>query len=347
MPSLLRTAPVVPLLRPLWAGVGVAAGIAALAAVLAAWPPVAKLGLSAMTLAIALGMLAGNAAPMLVAGRAGAGIDFARGTLLRAGVVLYGLRISFQDIGAVGWPGLVISVAVVAMVFGTAVYVGTRWLGLDRETAALIGAGSAICGAAAVMATQPVVRGAEHKVSIAVATVVVFGTLAMVAYPLAYPYLGLSEHAFGLFAGSTVHEVAQVVAVGEAVGGDAAKAAVVEKMLRVMLLAPFLLLLSARSAAATAGGAGWRQVQVPWFAVAFIGVTAIHSLHLVPPGWVAALVQLDTLLLGTAMAAMGLRTSLGSLRQAGLQPLKLAGLLFALLTVGGYAVNRAVLQWLG
>jgi hypothetical protein len=82
-----------------------------------------------------------------------------------------------------------------------AVYVGTRWLGLDRQTAALIGAGSAICGAAAVMATQPVVRGEEHKVSIAVATVVVFGTLSMVLYPLVFPYLGLSEHAFGLYRG--------------------------------------------------------------------------------------------------------------------------------------------------
>lgn len=349
MPFLLHMQSLGPLLRARWIGVGLAAGIAAMAAMFAAWPPMAKLGLSALTLAIALGMLIGNAAGTLTAGRAAQGIDFARGTLLRAGVVLYGFRISFQDIGAVGWPGLFISVAVVAMVFGAAVLIGTRWLGLDRETAALIGAGSAICGAAAVMATQPVVRGAEHKVSIAVATVVVFGTLAMVVYPLAYPYLGLSAHAFGLYAGSTVHEVAQVVAVGEAVGGDAAKAAVVEKMLRVMLLAPFLLLLSARLASAhgTAGAPGWRQVKVPWFAVAFIGVSGIHSLRLVPAGLVAALVQFDTLLLGTAMAAMGLRTSLRSLRQAGLQPLKLAGLLFALLTVGGYALNRGMLWLLG
>lgn len=336
------------LVRVRWLGVAVAAGIAAVAALLAAWPPVARAGLSAMTLAIGLGICVGNAQPALATGRAAEGVDFARGALLRAGVVLYGFRISFQDIGAVGWPGLLISVAVVAMVFGAAVFLGTRWLGLDRETSMLIGAGSAICGAAAVMATQPVIRGEERKVSIAVATVVVFGTLAMVAYPLAYPHLGLSEHAFGLLAGSTVHEVAQVVAVGEAVGGAAARAAVVEKMLRVMLLAPFLVLLSACAASAGPGRDGplWRRVRVPWFAFAFIGASALHSLRVVPPPLVAALVWLGTLVLATAMAAMGLRTSLGSLRMAGLQPLKLAGLLFLLLTVGGYGVNRVVLWWL-
>jgi uncharacterized integral membrane protein (TIGR00698 family) len=333
--------------------------LAGMAALLSQWHPMAQLGLSALTLAIALGMVAGNTVFPSVAGRAGAGVDFARSTLLRAGIVLYGFRISLHDIGAVGWPGLVVAAAMVALTFGVAVYVGTRWLGLDRQTAALIGAGSAICGAAAVMATQPVVRGEEHKVSIAVATVVVFGTLSMVLYPLVFPYLGLSEHAFGLYAGSTIHEVAQVVAVGDAVGPAAANAAVVEKMLRVMMLAPFLMWLSFRTAAsvkgamqgamqgAVRGAASFseccRQVRIPWFAVLFIGVSAVHSTGLLPRALVEALVQFDTLLLATAMAAMGLRTSVGSLRRAGVQPLKLGALLFVFLTVGGYVVNAAVL----
>jgi uncharacterized integral membrane protein (TIGR00698 family) len=325
--------------------------LAGMAALLSQWHPMAQLGLSALTLAIALGMAAGNTVFPSVAGRAGAGVDFARSTLLRAGIVLYGFRISLHDIGAVGWPGLVVAAAMVALTFGVAVYVGTRWLGLDRQTAALIGAGSAICGAAAVMATQPVVRGEEHKVSIAVATVVVFGTLSMVLYPLVFPYLGLSEHAFGLYAGSTIHEVAQVVAVGDAVGPAAANAAVVEKMLRVMMLAPFLMWLSFRTAASLKGAIKdaasfsecCRQVRIPWFAVLFIGVSAVHSTGLLPRALVEGLVQLDTLLLATAMAAMGLRTSVGSLRRAGVQPLKLGALLFVFLTVGGYLVNAAVL----
>jgi uncharacterized integral membrane protein (TIGR00698 family) len=350
--------------RTRWPGVLLAALLAGVAALLSQWGLMVQMGLSALTLAIALGMVAGNTVFAPVAGRAGPGVDFARSTLLRAGIVLYGFRISLHDIGAVGWPGLLIAAAMVALTFCTALYVGTRWLGLDRQTAALIGAGSAICGAAAVMATQPVVRGEEHKVSIAVATVVVFGTLSMVAYPLVFPYLGLSEHAFGLFAGSTIHEVAQVVAVGDAIGPAAANAAVVEKMLRVMMLAPFLMVLSFQAAAsanraaksvatgaatgATNGAAGFRQccsqVRVPWFAVLFIAVSAVHSLGVLPRELVARLVQLDTLLLATAMAAMGLRTSVASLRRAGVQPLKLGALLFVFLTVGGYVVNAAVLS---
>jgi uncharacterized integral membrane protein (TIGR00698 family) len=328
-------------------GLLLAALLAAAAALMSQWGVMVQLGLSALTLAIALGMVAGNTVFPSVAATAGAGVDFARSTLLRAGIVLYGFRISLHDIGAVGWPGLLIGAAMVALTFSVAVYVGTRWLGLDKQTAALIGAGSAICGAAAVMATQPVVRGEEHKVSIAVATVVVFGTLSMVLYPLAFPYLGLSEHAFGLFAGSTIHEVAQVVAVGDTVGPAAANAAVVEKMLRVMMLAPFLMVLSFQAAASAKGATSFKacckQVRVPWFAVLFIVMSAVHSLDVLPHALVAGLVQLDTLLLATAMAAMGLRTSASSLRRAGMQPLKLGALLFVFLTIGGYFVNAAVL----
>src|SRR5690606_38071901 len=102
-----------------------------------------------------------------------------------------------------------------------------------------------------------------------VATVVVFGTIAMFVYPLLYPLLGLSEQAFGIYIGSTVHEVAQVVAAGAAVSDAVASTAVIEKMMRVMMLAPFLLLLSAGIARKDSDGAT-RKVVVPWFAVWFI-----------------------------------------------------------------------------
>src|SRR5690606_4928314 len=121
---------------------------------------------------------------------------------------------------------------------------GSRAWRLDRQTAMRIGGGSAFGGAAAVMGAEPVIRGQAHKVTVAVATVVVFGTLAMFIYPLLYPLAGMSEQAFGVYAGSTIHEVAQVVAAGSAVGEAAASTAVIEKMMRVMMLAPFLVLLS-------------------------------------------------------------------------------------------------------
>ncbi|KRA16797.1 hypothetical protein ASD69_08540 [Lysobacter sp. Root604] len=327
-------------------GLALAAALAALAWGLAEWAPMRELGLSALTLAIVLGIAVGNTGFARIAAVAGPGVDLCRSRLLRLGIVLYGFRVGFHDLAAVGVAGLAVDAVVVASVFATAVWLGTRWLKLDRETAMLIGAGSAICGAAAVMATEPVLRARAHQVSVAVATVVVFGTLGMFVYPWLYPYLGLSEHAYGVYVGSTVHEVAQVVVAGRAIGETAAATAVIEKMLRVMLLAPFLLLLSARMAGR--GGDGARaKLALPWFALAFIAVSGLHSLLPLPPAWVAAIVQLDTALLAMAMAALGLRTQIGAIRQAGAKPLVLAAVLFALLTVGGYALNLAAMRLIG
>ena len=218
---------------------------------LARIPFIERNGLSALTLAIVLGMLVGNWVLGAGESRFTAGIVFGKQTLLRFGIVLYGLRLTFQDIAHVGVTGLLIDTIMLSCTFLLAWWAGTRWFQLDRTTAMLIGAGSAICGAAAVMATDPVVRGRADQVAIAVSTVVVFGTSAIFVYPFLY-HLNLVHHivamtpgTFGIFAGSTIHEVAQVVAAGRAVGESAANTAVITKMVRVMMLAPFLLLLSA------------------------------------------------------------------------------------------------------
>lgn len=328
-----------------WQGLALAGLLAAAAMAAAQTPWAGRWGLSALTLAIVLGILAGNTFFPAIAAHTAAGVDFSKNRLLRAGIVLYGFRITFQQIGAIGWAGVVIDALMVALTFVLALQLGTRVFKLDRQTSMLIGAGSAICGAAAVMAAEPVVRAQAHKVSVAVATVVVFGTLAMFAYPLLYPYLHLSEQAYGVYAGSTIHEVAQVVAAGRSVSEPAAATAVIVKMLRVMMLAPFLLALSRADRADGQGGAA--RITIPWFALVFIAAAGVNSLGWLPPQWVAALVQLDTVLLAMAMAALGLRTHVGAIRQAGLKPLLLAATLFGFLMVGGYGVNRAVSHWLG
>lgn len=321
------------------------AGSLALAGVLIGenrWAP--PLGLSALPVSVLLGILVGNTLFSAVASHAASGVDFCRTTVLRAGIVLYGLRITFQEIGAVGATGVIIDFIMLGSTFALAAVLGPRIFKLERESALLIGAGSAICGAAAVVATEPVVRAEPHQVSIAVATVVVFGTLAMLLYPLFYPWLGLSEHAYGVYVGSTVHEVAHVVAAARSISDAAASTAVVEKMLRVMMLAPFLMLLAAslRRLGPTGPCATGAVIAIPWFAVLFIAVSAVNSLHVMPSALTAWGVQLDTLLLAMGMAALGLRTQAGAIRQAGVRPLLLAATLFLFLTLGGYAVNRSV-----
>jgi uncharacterized integral membrane protein (TIGR00698 family) len=330
-----------------WLGLVLAGAIAVAAAIVAGTPAVRHYGLSALTLAIIFGIVVGNTFFPRIAVQTAAGVDFSKSTLLRAGIVLFGLRITFQQIAAVGWAGVLIDALIVVLTFVIAVQLGTRAFGLDRQTSMLIGAGSALCGAAAVMATEPVVRGQPYKVSVAVATVVVFGTMGMFTYPLLYSFLGLSEHAYGLFTGSTVHEVAQVVAAGKSISEAAAETAVIEKMLRIMMLAPFLVVLSgwrrASRANTAAGGRAVRApITIPWFAVLFVVASAVNSLHVLPQGVVSALIEIDTMLLATAMGALGLRTHIGAIRQAGLRPLLLAAALFVFLVFGGYAINCSV-----
>jgi uncharacterized integral membrane protein (TIGR00698 family) len=330
-----------------WLGCLLVGALSACGVVAAQTPWARHLGLSALTLAIVLGMIAGNTFFPAIARHTASGVDFSRNTLLRAGVVLYGLRITFQQIAHVGWTGVTVDVLMVGMTFTLAVLVGTRLFRLDRDTAMLIGAGSAICGAAAVMATEPVVRGQAHKVSVAVATVVVFGTLSMFVYPLLYPHLGLAPDAYGVYAGSTIHEVAQVVAAGKAVSDSAAATAVIEKMMRVMMLAPFLLILSgSRDTGNADAGSAARRITIPWFAVMFIVASAVNSTHLLPTALTGALIKVDTVLLSMAMAALGLRTHAGAIRQAGLKPLMLATVLFLFLVVGGYGINIGVARLL-
>jgi uncharacterized integral membrane protein (TIGR00698 family) len=302
------------------------------------------LGLSALTCSIILGIAVGNSFFPALAPYTARGVDFSKSVLLRAGIVLFGLHVTLQQIAAVGRTGIVIDALMVTLTFVLALQLGTRVLRLDRETSMLIGAGSAICGAAAVLATEPVVRAEAHKVSVAVASVVIFGTLAMVLYPMLYPYLGLSDRAYGIFAGSTIHEVAQVVVAGRSVSLAAGNAAVIEKMLRVMMLAPFLLILSSRTG--DNGSGRKRRIAIPWFAVLFIGASLLNSADWLDAGLRSALLQIDGGLLAMALAALGLRTHIGAIREAGARPLALAAAVAVFLLVGGYGVNLLVTRLL-
>jgi uncharacterized integral membrane protein (TIGR00698 family) len=320
-------------------------------------------GISALTLAIVLGILAGNTVYPYIASATADGVLFSKQTLLRAGIILYGLRLTFQDIAGVGVSGVAIDAVVLSSTFVLSWWLGTRVFGLDRRTAMLIGAGSSICGAAAVMAAEPVVRGRAEQVTVAVSTVVVFGTLAIFLYPAMYHLnaryhlLAMSPTAYGIYAGSTIHEVAQVVAAGRAITDAAANTAVITKMVRVMMLAPFLIILSAYLARAPGGDDGDapsgdaspprvsqrpRRIVIPWFALGFVAVAGINSLAFLPHALVSAAVDLDTGLLAMAMAALGVTTHVSAVRTAGIKPLALAALLFLWLIFGGVAINAGI-----
>ena len=312
----------------------------------AALPWFSQLGLSALTIAIVGGMVLGNTLYPRIALPSHHGVTFAKGQILRLGIILFGFKLTFQDIAAVGISGILIDACVLTSTFLLAFWLGRRKLGLDEQSVILIGAGSSICGAAAILATEPVLKAHAEKVAVAVATVVVFGTLAMFLYPLLFSLvqtLGVSEFAYGVFTGSTVHEVAQAVAAGRAVSEQAATSAVITKMIRVMMLAPFLVILStwlARRHQSGSSEAG--RITIPWFALGFLAMAAFNSLHWLPQAWVAQLIALDNLLLAMAMGALGLTTHFSAIRRAGSKPMWLASALFAWLLIGGTLINSGI-----
>ena len=288
-------------------------------------PWMAATGISSLVIAIILGIIFGNSwhhpdswSP---------GIQFAAKRLLRLAIILYGFRVSFQQIASVGIEALIIDLLVVSFTILIGFFIGLKLLKLDRDLSMLISAGAAICGAAAVLAVEDILKSDPYKATIAIGTVVLFGTLSMFLYPL-FQHIGLfgfSEHQFGVFAGASVHEVAQALVAGSNVSGDAGKIAVIVKMMRVLLLVPVLILLSIFFNRATASNQNKKsKIIIPWFAVGFVLVIGFNSLHLLPQAFVDIINQFDIILLTMAMGAIGVETKLSKIKKVGLKPLYLA-----------------------
>ena len=314
-------------------------------------PWFSNMGLGALTLAILFGIIIGNTLYPVAKPYSDEGVKFAKHYLLRTGIILYGFRLTFQQIADVGATGLIIDAIMLTSTFLIAMWIGRKYFGLDEQTVILIGAGSSICGAAAVMATEPVVKAQASQVAVAVSTVVIFGTIGIFLYPWFYHlnafagWLPFTEETFGIFSGSTIHEVAQVVAVGHSISPDAENAAVISKMIRVMMLAPFLIILSTYLSKKKSKANNDAQttekspITIPWFAVFFILMAGFNSLNLIPASIVSYIVTIDTILLAMAMVALGLTTHISAIRQAGIKPLLLALFLFFWLTLGGAIIN--------
>ncbi|GAA5236190.1 putative sulfate exporter family transporter [Verticiella sediminum] len=312
----------------------------------AALPWIAGLGLSPLVIAIVFGAVYGNAMPGQMNADWAAGVNFAARRILRIAIALYGLRISAQELVSVGVPGLGLAASMVVGTLAIGVIVG-RLLRLDRETALLATAGSAICGAAAVLAFESSLRSAPEKSAVAVATVVLFGTVSMFLYPVLYHagWLQMDTAALGLFVGASVHEVAQVVAAASAIDPSVIEAATITKMARVALLVPVLLVLglwlARRAPAGEEAGAAKGKAPVPWFVLGFLAMIALNSTGVVPQAAIAAINPLVTFALTMAMAALGMETRLSRMRQAGPRVFALAAILFVWLLFGGYALTLA------
>jgi len=328
---------------------------------IAAIPAIAGLGLSPLIVGIVAGAIYGNVLRDGMPVSWAAGVNFSARKLLRIAVAFFGLRVSLQEIAQVGLPGLAESVLIVVSTLVIGTWAGMKIMKLDRDTALLTAAGSAICGAAAVLAFESTLQSKPHKSAMAVGSVVLFGTLSMFLYPVLFNagWLHLDTVGAGLFFGGTIHEVAQVVGAASNVSPEATHIATIVKMTRVMLLVPVLLVVGVwvnrsarREAAANPASPGSqsnapRKLAIPWFALGFLGFVVINSLHVLPETATSTLNTLDTFALTMAMTALGIETRISQIRQAGPRALTTGLILYVWLVAGGLGITWAVQHLFG
>lgn len=329
-------------------------------------PFVKSLSFSPLIVGIILGMLYANSLRNKLPETWVPGIKFCTKQILRAGIVLYGFRLTLTQVAAVGLPAVVIDTIIVAGTIFLGVWLG-KLLKMDKDTSLMTATGSAICGAAAVLGAEPVVKCEGHKTAIAVSTVVIFGTISMFLYPILYRagmLDALGDTGVAIYTGSTLHEVAHVAGAGNAMDPTdtlgIAGTATITKMIRVMMLAPVLVIMSfalaGRKKAATEGGTTQKsKITIPWFAFGFIGIICLNSLlqYLFGVDSVkeiplnGAIEYIDTFMLTMAMTALGTDTSMEKFKQAGAKPFLLAGLLYIWLLGGGYLLTKWLVPMIG
>ncbi len=317
------------------------------------------LGLSPLVIGIVMGIFYANTLHNQTPTQWQSGITFSAKKILRFAIVLYGFRITFQQIAEVGIDGFLVSLIMLSSTLILGSWLGMKVFGMDKDTSILTASGASVCGAAAVLATEPVLKAEEHKTAIAVSMVVLFGTVSMFLYPILYTsifenasgFLHMSPREFGIYVGGTIHEVAQVVAVPASIPNlatssaeEMANTAVIVKMTRVIMIAPMLIALGFYLAwsAKHVDQKEKMKLVIPWFAVYFVLVAGFNSLHLLPQHIVDLINQVDTFLLTMAMTALGMGTVFAKFKGLGLAPLYTASSMFVWLVVAGFVVTKLV-----
>jgi uncharacterized integral membrane protein (TIGR00698 family) len=307
--------------------------------------PMFNKAISDILIAVLLGLLIRNAAG--VSASCDAGIKFALGHILRLGIILLGLRLSLQDVTATGGAALLLVFTCIAVALLTAYLIG-RLFKIPPRLTTLIGVGTSICGNTAIVATAPAIGAKEEEVSFAVAVITLFGLIAVIIYPIIGQTMGLSNHAFGLWAGTAVNDTSQVIAVGAAYSQSALNVATIVKLTRNTIMAPLIILIGLLLNGKTKSGGplsssvsreGPRVPWIPWFVIGFLTMSLLRTVGIsagflpqdvTRPGALqmaaAALNAFDAIAkfaILTALAGVGLGTRLPIVLKIGLKPFTL------------------------
>ena len=287
--------------------------------------------LSAGAVALGFGLCFGNIS--LGSGRAQVGLTFSSRRLLRVGVVLLGFRLSISELRqSMNWLD---ALTVVTLVSLTLWGVGRvcKAFGLSPDFGRLLGVGYAVCGVSAIAAVKPLTKAEEEEVAYAVGVVTLFGTLSMACYPVIGAIANLAPETFGWWAGSAIHDVAQVVATATMRGDEALETAVVIKLGRVALLGPILVFVSMKTRGRVNSERSAAVKAIPLFVVGFMLAVVARSFEILPIATLELLDDMRKIFLTAAMVGVGALVKLRSLVSMGRGPLN-AGFISWLLLAG-------------
>jgi len=338
--------------RTIAPGLALALGVAAVATVVGEYVPLVG---SAVPGAVIGALIALTLKP---GARLVPGLKYASTFVLQCSVVLLGAQLSISEAARVGLSSLPVMLGTLAVCLGAAWLYG-RLLGVPRDLRTLIGVGTGICGGSAIAAVSPVIEAASTDVAYAISTIFLFNLTAVLAFPVLWHALGMSQQSFGLFAGTAVNDTSSVVATATTYGAAATSHAVVVKLVRTLMIIPICLFLAGltdrrrRPASAAAGTTpatagptpatgpalataaaparmSPRRVLklVPWFLIGFVLVAIVNSTGVIPAGAHSPLEHTSVFFVAVALSAIGLSTNVGALRKAGPKPLLLGALLW-------------------
>ena len=324
-------------------GLALAVTIAVVATLFGKLVPIVGGPVSGIVLGVAV------AAVFMPGARLRPGIATGGRLILQISVVVLGSQLSLTQVLHVGLDSLPVMLATLAACLIAAYWIG-RWLGIVGDLRTLIGVGTGICGASAIAAVTPVIGAASADVAYAVSTIFLFNITAVLAFPALGHLLGLSQHSFGLFAGTAVNDMSSVVAASTTYGNAAANYAVVVKLTRTLLIIPISLGLAALVArrarvadtelvaapvaqrSPLAGSLARVGRLVPWFLIGFLLVAAANTVGLVPAGTHHALQEISVFLITVALSSIGLSTNLRSFARTGPRPLVLGASLWVIVS---------------
>jgi uncharacterized integral membrane protein (TIGR00698 family) len=329
-------------LRTTVPGLAIALGVALVATGLARFLPPT---IGPVLLAVLLGLVIGNVTTLPAI--TGPGLSVASKRILRIGVVLLGARLTFADVAEIGGPAVGVVVLTMTAAF-LSVALASRLAGIPPRLATLIGVGTAVCGNSAIVATSPIIEAEDREISFAVATITIFGTAALLLFPVIALLVDLPDRVFGFWAGLSINDTSQVVAAGAAYSDEALEVATVVKLVRNAFMAPLILLIawwSARQRVVTgeADVRGSALKAFPLFLLGFLALAALRSLGALSDEAAARFGTAATLCITVAIAAVGCSTRIDQLRQVGLRPFLVGfGAAVTLAVVG-----LAFATWLG